>query len=134
MPELRLHHVSIIVRDLDISLPFYREVFGLEPIVRPPFPFPGAWLGCGTQQIHLIVHADGSFRTSNKIDRSDLHFAFRTDDFEAIVAKLQSMGFNADAAEGDPKKIYVNRQPTAGFPQIFLLDPDRNIIEINGAP
>jgi hypothetical protein len=27
----------------------------------------------------------------------------------------------------------VRRGP-AGFPQLFLLDPDRNIIEINGAP
>ena len=134
MPELMLHHVSIIVRDLDISLPFYRDVFGLTPITRPPFPFPGAWLGCGALQIHLIVYPGGSFRTSNKIDRNDLHFAFRTDDFDGIVGRLQSMGFDVDAAEGDPKKIFLNRQALAGFPQLYLLDPDRNIIEINGAP
>ena len=28
----------------------------------------------------------------------------------------------------------LDRPPLAGFPQLFLLDPDRNIIEINGAP
>jgi hypothetical protein len=28
----------------------------------------------------------------------------------------------------------VRRNGPAGFPQLFLLAPDRNIIEINGAP
>jgi hypothetical protein len=28
----------------------------------------------------------------------------------------------------------VRRDGPAGFPQLFILDPDRNIIEINGAP
>jgi hypothetical protein len=27
----------------------------------------------------------------------------------------------------------IRRDGPAGFPQLFLLDPDRNIIEINGA-
>ena len=30
--------------------------------------------------------------------------------------------------------VMVRRNSPAGFPQLFLLDPDRNIIEINGAP
>ena len=39
-------------------------------------------------------------------------------------------GFREDAAENDPMRVIVRR---TGFPQLFLLDPDRNIIEINGA-
>jgi hypothetical protein len=39
-----------------------------------------------------------------------------------------------DAAEDDPMRIMVRRDGPAGFPQLFVLDPDRNIIEINGAP
>ncbi|CAN7682112.1 VOC family protein [Rhizobium sp. LjRoot98] len=35
MPSLSLHHVSIITADLQKSLPFYREVFGLSEIPRP---------------------------------------------------------------------------------------------------
>jgi hypothetical protein len=27
----------------------------------------------------------------------------------------------------------VNPRATAGFPQIYILDPDRNVIEINAA-
>ena len=31
-------------------------------------------------------------------------------------------------------RVMVRRGGPAGFPQLFVLDPDRNIIEINGAP
>jgi hypothetical protein len=30
-------------------------------------------------------------------------------------------------------RVMVRRNSPAGFPQLYLLDPDRNIIEINGA-
>lgn len=135
MSQLALHHVAVIVTDLGKSLPFYRDVFGLAEIERPPFPFPGAWLACGALQVHLIAHPDGgTFRTDPAINRNDLHFAFRTDDFEGMIVKLTAMGFREDADDGDPMRMLVNRNAMAGFPQIYLLDPDRNIVEINGAP
>jgi hypothetical protein len=31
-------------------------------------------------------------------------------------------------------RVMVRCDGPAGFPQLFILDPDRNIIEINGAP
>jgi glyoxylase I family protein len=63
----------------------------------------------------------------------DCHFAFRTDDFDGALAALTAGGFREDAAEDDPMRVIVRRNGPAGFPQLFLLDPDRNIIEINGA-
>jgi hypothetical protein len=30
-------------------------------------------------------------------------------------------------------RIKANRHPNAGFPQIFVMDPDRHVIEINTA-
>ena len=42
-------------------------------------------------------------------------------------------GFREDAAEDDPMRVMVRRDGPAGFPQLFDPDPDRNIIEINGA-
>jgi glyoxylase I family protein len=92
----------------------------------------GAWLACGTLQLHLTVHRPGSFRTSN-IDNDDCHFGFRTDDFDGALATLTAGGFREDAAEDDPMRVFVRRNSPAGFPQLYLLDPDRNIIEINGA-
>ena len=84
-------------------------------------------------QVHLILYPTGSFRTGN-IAAADCHFAFRTDDFDGALATLTANGFREDAAEDDPMRVMVRRDGPAGFPQLFILDPDRNIIEINGAP
>ncbi|PWE52239.1 lactoylglutathione lyase [Metarhizobium album] len=131
---MALHHVSIITKDLAKSLPFYRDVFGLTEIKRPDFPVAGAWLACGRLQVHLVVHPDGTFRRKAVIDRNDWHFAFNTEDFDGIVSKLKSLGFSSDLAEADPKHMLVFRSGLAGFPQLYLRDPDFNVVEINGAP
>lgn len=134
MPELKLHHVSIITADLEKSLPFYRSVFGLEEIQRPNFPVGGAWLACGSLQVHLVVYPQGTFRKRPSVDRNDWHFAFNTDDFEGAVERLKALGFREDAAEDDPKFVQIFRTGIAGFPQLYLRDPDNNVVEINGAP
>ena len=53
---LNLHHVSLIVEDLNIALAFYQEVLGLKiDKTRPDLGYPGAWLTLpGQQQIHLM--------------------------------------------------------------------------------
>jgi hypothetical protein len=38
-----------------------------------------------------------------------------------------------DAAEDDPNACFFPPQQPCRYPQLYLLDPDRNIIEINGA-
>ena len=132
MAQLALHHINVIVTDLPRSLAFYQKLLGLTIMERPPFKSVGAWLASGTLQLHLTVHPLGSFRTSN-IDNDDCHFAFRTDDFDDALATLTAGGFREDAAEDDPMRVFIRRNSPAGYPQLFLLDPDRNIIEINGA-
>jgi len=133
MAQLALHHVNVIVSDLPRSLAFYQKLFGLTTIERPLFKNDGAWLACGALQVHLSVHLPGSFRTGN-VDGADTHFAFRTEDFDGALATLIANGFSEDAVEDDPMRVMVRRDGPTGFPQLFLLDPDRNIIEINGAP
>lgn len=133
MQQLLLHHVSIVTRDLDRSIAFYRDVFGLEQIERPPFTVPGAWLGAGDRQLHLILYEPGTYR-AGPIDTADGHFAFRTHDFEGVVAHLFSKGFREDVPESDPMRIFINRNGVSGFAQLYLLDPDKNIVEVNAAP
>ena len=43
-----LNHVSVHARDLEESVRFYTEVFGMEEIPAPDFPFPVRWLRLGT--------------------------------------------------------------------------------------
>lgn len=132
MPSIALHHVSVLATDLDRSVDFYKKVFDLKPLSRPPFATSGAWFACGHLQVHINVYP-GNFRTRG-IDRDDLHFAFRTDDFDGFVEKLRAAGFREDAAEDDPHRMVVVRSGLAGFLQVYVADPDRNVIEINNAP
>mgnify|MGYP001809711375 CR=1 FL=1 len=134
MHGLDVHHVSLIVSDLDRALAFYQRAFGLDRVERPPITVPGIWLACGLIQLHLIENRDGSFRQKPEIDTADWHFAFRTDDFDATLARLEAAGFSEDPDEDGVRRLFVNRHGRAGFPQLYLLDPDNNIIEVNGAP
>ncbi|HKG90360.1 MAG TPA: VOC family protein [Gemmatimonadaceae bacterium] len=127
-----IHHVSLPVTDLARSRRFYGGVLGLPEIERPPFATRGAWYQCGDRQLHLIVGEHSTFRASRRIDTGDVHLAIRVASYRAALAHLASHGYAADAAD---ELLALKEQPTgaAGFPQLFLLDPDRNVIEINAA-
>lgn len=125
-----IHHASLPVTDLERSRQFYREVLGLEEIERPPFDFPGAWFAAGDQQVHLIVHAGATLRGGKGVDSRDIHFALRVASFGAALEHLRSLGY-AEDAEDEAMRLKVSPHATAGFPQIYVLDPDRNVVEIN---
>lgn len=140
-----LHHISLPVRDLETSKRFYGEVLGLREskVPRPAFGFPGAWYQAGASQLHLIVRAPGgtaedadrpppTYRTDKGIDSRDVHFALRVNSFSGALEHLKGRGYGEDAKGNH--QIQVNRpsrRPGAGFPQIYILDPDGHVIEIN---
>ncbi|HMC61587.1 MAG TPA: VOC family protein [Candidatus Solibacter sp.] len=127
-----LHHVSIPVSDIERAKRFYGETLGLQEMIRPPFDFPGAWFHLGPHQaLHLIVHPHSTFRTGKGVDSRDIHYAIRVKSYRAALEHLRVKGFREDAAETDLTKMRTNPHATAGFPQIYILDPDRNVIEIN---
>lgn len=126
--------MSLNASDLERSRRFYREILGLEEIERPNFPFPGAWFGIpGGQQLHLIVHAGADLRGGAGIDTRYQHFALGVANYRAAVEYLRERGYREDTGDDNPRKMRVQPHATAGFPQIYILDPDGNIIEINAA-
>jgi glyoxylase I family protein len=129
-----IHHVAIPVTDLERSRRFYREVLGLEEILRPPFDFPGAWyaLGPGGQQVHLIVYPGHTLRTGKGLATRDVHFAVRVPSFRAAVDYFHARGYREDATDAF-SQIIISPHSTAGFPQLYILDPDRHVIEVNAA-
>ena len=117
-----IHHVAITVTDLDRARRFYGGVLGLEEIERPPFDFPGAWYRLGDRQLHLLVHPPTrTLRGITTIDSRDGHFAVRVRSYRDTRAHLEAAGV---AFDDQPR----NRTP---WPQIFVTDPDGNIIELN---
>ena len=125
-----LHHVSLPVSDLKRAEQFYESILGLEKIERPPFDFEGAWYQLGDRQLHLIVHARSTFRASKEVDSHDIHFAIRVNSYRDTRNFLRSKGYRPDA-DDEFKKMRENPKATAGFPQLYIMDPDRNVIELN---
>ena len=116
---LRLHHVSLIVEDLENSLAFYDEVLGLKmDLSRPDLGYPGAWLTLpGEQQLHLL-QLDNPDKDSLRPQHGgrDHHVAFQVksiDDIEDSLIKL--------------KMLYTKSK--SGRKAIFSRDPDGNALE-----
>ena len=117
-----LHHVSLAVTDLEKAKHFYGEVLGLKEMTRPPFDFPGAWYAIGSQQLHLIVHPDSiGLRKNGGIDSRDGHFAIRVASYQEALEHLKG------------KNVQLVEKPDSdsGFAQIFIMDPDNNLIELH---
>jgi glyoxylase I family protein len=51
--------------------------------------------------------------------------------YRDTLAWLRRKGFRDDVPDGDLRKMQLRPTSIAGFPQIYILDPDRNIIEFN---
>lgn len=134
MTQLLVHHVSVPVRNVEVSAEFYERLFKFPRLERPPFDIPGIWFGCGSLQVHLVESQTDSYRTNPNVDITGTHFALRTDDFEGMVAWLKENGFDENAGEDDPRRMLILRGGLAGFEQLYILDPDLNIIEVNNAP
>jgi catechol 2,3-dioxygenase-like lactoylglutathione lyase family enzyme len=122
----RLHHISLDVKDLPRAKAFYADILCLQEIPRPPLKTQGVWFAVGDetgvdgQQLHLLLH-DGETLRQGGIDTADGHFALRVHSYKETIEWLDRCGASYEA------------RPNAltGFPQIYLLDPDRNIIELN---
>lgn len=114
MKPAGIHHVNLLVSDLEPALRFYTDALGLVPLDRPPFDFEGAWLAAGDQQVHLVV-------TPDLPSESTQHFALLVDDLESVVAELRSEGLRVSS----PQAIADIAQ------QSFLRDPSGNLIELH---
>ncbi|WIX98885.1 VOC family protein [Amycolatopsis mongoliensis] len=108
-----IHHVAVVVDDLDQSIGFYTRALGFRLSAdRPGTLGPGAWLDVGDQQLHLIAGSSGPSRGQ--------HFAVLVDDLDAEVRRLRAAGVDVS----DPVPVGAARQS-------FLADPSGNAIELH---
>ena len=113
MPRaLRINHVSIVARDLELSTRFWVELFGASMLPTPNFGSPVVWLRLGDQQLHL-------FETSDPPPPHG-HLAVEVDDFTALYLEARRRGIY--------ERIF--RLPDGGA-QMYLRDPGGNRIEID---
>src|SRR5688500_16632368 len=108
-----IHHVSILVTDMERAVAWYRDVLGLREVKRPSnFVTPVRWFELGEQQLHLIP--------SEEPDAvSPRHFALHVDNCEAAREILSGRGVEVRETV-----------PIAGADRFFIADPDGNNIEV----
>lgn len=121
-----IDHVTFVVADLDRSRGFYRDILGMVEVPRPNFGFAGLWFQAGATQIHLILeHADSGPAKVQLPERCSIsrtrHVAFEVDDAKMTVRRLNELGIPIVAG---PK------QRPDGPTQLYILDPDQNLIEL----
>ncbi|HTE20769.1 MAG TPA: hypothetical protein VK689_20580, partial [Armatimonadota bacterium] len=128
--------------NLDNSREFYSKTLGLKEIGRPKAladKMKGAWYQVGSCTLHLIVEGESeqsTFRTGAKgqgkpLSSRDIHFALRISNYVETLQFLFHHGYREGGE--DELGIKVSYKADAGFPQIFIMDPNRNVIELNAA-
>ena len=121
-----IDHATLVVKDLERSRRFYRDIMGMREIARPAFSFAGLWFQAGTTQIHLILEYEGSGPAGNLLPAAKRtsrtqHVAFLVEDATAAFAHLQAMAVPLIA----PPKPRPD-----GYMQVFVTDPDGHVIEL----
>lgn len=111
-----IHHVAVIVADVDRATEFYRKVFELPDrrrLTAAVSAHRGAWFQVGPLELHLQER-------KGETPKTEQHFAFMTDKFDEICARVRECGGRIEEGkliEGVTKRC-------------FLFDLDNNRIEL----
>src|SRR6266478_8559626 len=119
MTATSINHVSVHANDLDESVAFYEDLFGMGSIPTPNFAFPVQWLRLGTQQLHIIV------RPGVQAPRFH-HVALNVDDFAAVYWTARERKLHDESAFFS--KMY---ELPDGSVQMYVRDPAGNLVEID---
>ncbi len=119
MTATSINHVSVHANDLDASVAFYQDLFGMRRIPTPNFAFPVQWLRLGTQQLHLVVRPDAQAPLFH-------HIALNVDDFAAVYWTARERKLHDESAFFS--KMY---ELPDGAVQMYVRDPAGNLVEID---
>ncbi|WP_049925805.1 VOC family protein [Halopiger goleimassiliensis] len=136
MSELATHHVGLTVSDLETTLPFYRDVLGLDVVDR--FEVGGeafsdavgvedatarfAHLAADGVRIELVEY-DPEARGSPAAGLNQpgaSHVGLAVEDLESFYASLPE----------DVETISEPRTTESGSTILFLRDPEENLVEL----
>jgi catechol 2,3-dioxygenase-like lactoylglutathione lyase family enzyme len=112
----KMLHAALLVTDLEKAKAFYGGVLGLKEKTRHSFNFPGAWYDLGDAELHLMV-TESKLPVAEERPQRDFHVAFEIEDFEETRRAIADSGL-------------AYREGRSGLAQLFVRDPDGNLIEL----
>lgn len=116
--EPRIHHINLMVDDLDRAIAFYGSALGLEMVPTPEMGFRAQFFRINElQEIHVNELQD--------ITPERAHFCLRVDDFTEQFRRMKALGAIEIKTWGK-----VRRLPS-GVMQMFVRDPAGNLIELS---
>lgn len=101
-----IHHVAVVVQNIEKSVEFYDRVFGFPHIKRLTEGVSknrGAWYQVGELELHLQERTEPTAKTEQ-------HVAFLTDDLDEIVRRVEQNGGRSEDAKlinGVSKRRFV---------------------------
>lgn len=124
---MRLLHTMLRVTDLDKSVKFYCDVFGMKELRRHDFPdgrFSLCFIGYGAERDHTVIEFTYNWDTDDYIMGDAYgHVAIQCDDLESICEKVRN---SEGSLVSEPKKM------KGGPVMAFAKDPQGYMIELLG--
>ena len=128
MKVFALDHVNIVTDDLDGTARFYEELLGLKrrDAPAPMTPQEAQWMY--DAEARAIVHIN-STDLASPVERDVTkgptgaihHVAFSCSGFDEMLARLDALGMDRQ----------LNTIESIGLRQIFALDPNEILLELN---
>lgn len=124
MKNFSFNHIALAVKDVDLSIAFYQNVFQFQEIPNTASSSKTRWLAIGEgKQLHLIPRPDAEIRTNKAA-----HFALSTSQFDAFVTTLEALDIQYSDWLDTPNKSYIRKD---GIKQVYFQDPNGYWIEVN---
>ena len=102
----KLDHVNIHTANVERMVEWYDRVLGMRAGDRPPFPFPGAWLYCGSEP---TVHLVGVEKQPQVSGVTLEHFAFSAVGLKDFLPRLEREKVRYDARKVPRSGIEIEK-------------------------
>ncbi|RRQ48584.1 VOC family protein [Maribacter algicola] len=124
--DFKYDHYSLIVKDLEKTGAFYKDILRLKEIPHPSATSGFRWFIInGNSQLHLIQKESVAMKHSKSV-----HLCLATQKLDDFVAYLTEKEVPYSDWPGKPNAITLRAD---GVRQIYVQDPENNWVEINTA-
>lgn len=140
-----IQHIGVPVKDLDTSLAFYKEIFGLEPefvhtaegrdlaraVDVPDAKLTFTFLQLGNTYLELLEYhtdRDENYDLRN-CDVGAVHICFEVDDIQQTYQELLAKGVDVVAGP-----LFIEDGPLTGYTFVYFRDPDGITLELFELP